>query len=305
MFHSEEDNNKNVTRIEFEILRSMIEAGKPLSQRTLGKLVSKSPATVNRILKDLETRGLTQDGQITAAGLETMEQFRAKRAIIFAAGFGHRMMPITLNTPKSMIRVNGVMIIETLLDAVIAAGIEEIYVIRGHLSDRFDVLLGKYPQIRFLDNPDYNEGNNIGSAMLAREHFSNAYVIEGDLLLKTPGLITRYQYNCNYLGIYTQRTDDWCVEVKNRQITEMKQGGVDCYQMVGLSYWNEEAGKRLAEDIPKTIEMPGGREKFWDDVPLKYFKNRYYVELRPCTAEDVVEVDTFKELKAIDSSYNI
>ena len=305
MFHSEEENSKNVTRIEFEILRNLIETEEPLSQRTLGKLVSKSPATVNRILKDLESRRLTKDGQITPEGLEVMDQFRAKRAIIMAAGFGHRLIPITLNTPKSLIRVNGVMIIETLLDAIIAAGIEEIYVVRGYLADRFDMLLCKYPQIRFLDNPDYNEANNINSAILAKDLFSNAYVMEGDLLLKNPSLITRYQYSCNYLGIYTDRTDDWCLEVKNRQVTAMKQGGVNCYHMVGLSYWNGQSGRRLAEDIPKVFEMPGGREKFWDDVPLRFFKNRYYVEIRPCTGEDVVEVDTFKELKAIDSSYGV
>ena len=305
MFHSEEENAKNVTRIEFEILRSLIESDKPLSQRSLGKLVAKSPATVNRILKDLENEGLTLDGRITPAGLKVMEQFRAKRAIIFAAGFGHRLIPITLNTPKSLVRVNGVMIIETLLDAAIAAGIEEIYVVRGYLADRFDVLLRKYPQIRFLDNPDYNEANNINSAMLVKDLFSNAYVMEGDLLLKNPALISRYQYSCNYLGIFTERTDDWCLEVKNRQVTGMKQGGINCYQMVGLSYWNQEAGNRLEQDIPRVFEMPGGREKFWDDVPLRFFRNRYYVEIRPCTGEDIIEVDTFRELKAIDSSYGV
>ena len=75
--------------------------------------------------------------------------------------------------------------------------------------------------------------------------------------------------------------------------------------MVGLSYWNQQAGQQLARDIPAVFEMPGGREQFWDDVPLKYFKDHYHVEIRPCTRDDVVEVDTFKELKAIDSSYGI
>ena len=301
----EEINNKNVTRIEFEILRAMIESEKPLSQRALGRIVDKSPATVNRIMKDLENRGLLAGAKVTEEAAAVMEQFRARRAIFIAAGFGHRMMPITLNTPKPLVRVNGVMIIETMLDAVIAAGIEEIYIVRGYLADRFDMLLSRYPQIRFFDNPDYNEANNITSAMLVKDLFSNAYVLEGDLLLKNPGLITKYQYSCNYLGIYTDRTDDWCLEVKNRQVMAMKQGGINCYQMVGISYWNEQAGRRLAEDIPKAFEMPGGPEQFWDDVPLKFFRDRYHVEIRPCTREDVTEVDTFKELKAIDSSYGM
>lgn len=305
MFSSEEKDNKNVTRIEFEILKALIEAGRPLSQRVLGRIVDKSPATVNRIMKDLESKGLLAGTQASEKAMAVMEQFRAKRAIFIAAGFGHRMMPITLNTPKPLVRVNGVMIIETMLDALIAAGIDEIYIVRGYLADRFDVLLSRYPNIRFFDNLKYNEANNITSAMLVKDLFSNAYVLEGDILLKNPALITRYQYSCNYLGIYTDRTDDWCLEVKNRQVTSMKQGGLNCYQMVGISYWNEQAGRRLSEDIPKTYEMPGGPEQFWDDVPLKFFKDRYHVEIRPCTGDDVTEVDTFKELKAIDSSYGM
>ena len=45
-----------------------------------------------------------------------------------AAGFGSRMVPVTLNTPKPLIKVHGKRIIETLLDAVLDAGITDIHV---------------------------------------------------------------------------------------------------------------------------------------------------------------------------------
>jgi len=294
-----------LTHLEFDILKTIIESGRSLSQRTLGNVISKSPATVNRTLKDLADKGLYVDGAVTDDGMQLMEGYRVKRAVFIAAGFGSRLVPITLNTPKPLVRVNGVMIIETMLDAVIAAGISEIYVVRGYLADRFDVLLGKYPMIHFIENKDFNESNTISSAMLVKDHLSDAYVLEGDLILKNPSLISRYQYSCNYLGIPVDRTDDWCLEVRNRQITGMKQGGVNTYQMVGLSYWDEKAGKQLAHDIPKVYEMPGGREQFWDDVPLKYCREHYKVELRTCSHDDIIEIDTFRELKAVDSTYGM
>lgn len=43
--------------------------------------------------------------------------------------------------------------------------------------------------IRFLENPVYNEANNISSAMVARYMLSNAYVFEADLLISNPQII--------------------------------------------------------------------------------------------------------------------
>ncbi len=76
-----------------------------------------------------------------------------KRAVIIAAGFGSRLVPITLKRPKPLVVVNGIRIIDTLLDSFINIGIEEIYIIRGYKKEMFDELLIKYPNIKFIDNP--------------------------------------------------------------------------------------------------------------------------------------------------------
>ncbi|MBQ9008059.1 MAG: NTP transferase domain-containing protein [Clostridia bacterium] len=74
-----------------------------------------------------------------------------KRAVFLAAGLGTRLAPITLNTPKALVRVHGVRFIDRLLDACLAAGLNELYVVRGYLSEQFDQLLSKYPMIHFLE----------------------------------------------------------------------------------------------------------------------------------------------------------
>lgn len=119
--------------------------------------------------------GFVADGQITNAGINVLEPYRAKRAVFIAAGFGSRMVPITFNTPKPLVRVHGKRIIDTLLEACLEAGINEIYIVRGYLAEQFDQLLHKYPMIKFLENPTYNETNNISSSMVARYMLSNAY----------------------------------------------------------------------------------------------------------------------------------
>lgn len=295
----------SLTRKQFDVLEKMAIQTDSYTQRDLERLTGHSLGTINRVIKELTDLGFVSNGAITEAGLNALEPYRAKRAVFIAAGFGSRLVPITFNTPKPLVRVKGTRIIDHLLDACLEAGIEEIYIVRGYLAEQFDQLLYKYPTIRFLENPVYNEANNISSSMIAKELLSNAYVFEADLLLSNPKIITKYHYTSDFLAIKKDRTDDWCFEVKDKVITEEKVGGEDCWQMVGISYWNEEDGKKLANDIPEVYAMPGGKERYWEQVPLVYKKKNYAVEVRECFDEDIVEIDTFKELKQIDPTYDV
>lgn len=295
---------QQLTRKQFDILAELAAENAPLTQRQLEERTGHSLGTINRSMKELAELGFTADGAITAAGIDALEPYRAKRAIFIAAGFGTRLVPVTLNTPKPLVRVHGQRIIDGLIDACLAAGINEIYIVRGYLAEQFDQLLYKYPMIRFLENPVYNEANNISSSMCARYMLSNAYVFEADLLIRNPAIIKKYHYTSDFLAIPKARTDDWCFTVKNGVITEEKVGGLDCWQMVGISYWNETDGHKLSGHIKEAYEMPGGKERYWEQVPLVVFKDQYRVEVRECRDEDIVEIDTFRELKAIDPVYD-
>lgn len=293
----------SLTRKQFDVLTYIERNADKKSQRKIAEATNMSAGTVNKVLAELTDAKFLDNGSITELGYAALEPYRVKRAIFIAAGFGSRLVPITLNTPKPLVRVKGVRMIDTLLDAVVAAGIEEIYIVRGYLGEQFDQLLYKYPNIKFIENPLFNEANNISSALLARHLMQNAYVLEADLYLSNPDLITKYQYTSNYLGVYTDFTDDWCFETKNRVITKVKIGGNDCHHMYGVSYWNEEAGAKLYDDIKKVYEMPGGKERYWDQVSLEYCLSNYTVEVRECTFDDIVEIDSFADLKKIDPIY--
>ena len=49
--------------------------------------------------------------------------------------------------------------------------------------------------------------------------------------------------------------------------------------------------------------MPGGKERYWDQGPLEYCLRNYTVEVRECTFDDIVEIDSFADLKRIDPTY--
>ncbi|MBO4218771.1 MAG: NTP transferase domain-containing protein [Erysipelotrichaceae bacterium] len=299
----------SLTYNQFEILTYLEKnpQGK-VSQRQLSQDLKLSLSTINKTIGELDDLDYVKYDSsliLTMAGLKALEPYRVRRAIMLAAGFGSRMVPLTLNTPKPMIKVHGKPMIETLLDACIKAEIQEIIVVIGYLGEQFEILKKKYPNIIFLTNDLYNETNNISSALVAKDFFQSAYVMESDLVLYNDSLIRKYEYHSNFLGKYVHRTDDWCFEVnKKGVITEEKVGGIDCYHMYGISYFSPEDGLKLATDIPEVYESPGGKEKYWEQVPLVYRRKNYEVHIRECHEDDIVEIDTFNELKQIDHVYD-
>lgn len=293
------------THKQFDILCLLADNKDELSQRQIEELTGFSLGKVNKILKELSEEGLVLDGKITDKGFNALEPYRVKRAIFIAAGFGTRLVPITLNTPKPLVRVNGRRIIDTLIDACLEVGIDEIYVVRGYLAEQFDQLKYKYPMIKFLENPMYNEANNISSAVVARYLMQNAYILEADLLVKNPKILKKYHYQSDVLGIWKERTDDWCLTEKDMIVDDEKVGGLNCYQMVGIYYFNSVDGTKLSEHLKEAYESPGGKEKYWETVPNQVYKGKYKIEILPCKDEDITEIDTFRELKAIDKTYDI
>ena len=296
----------NLTFNEFEVLTCIEKEKNKLSQREISKKTNLSLGTINKTISLLlQNHLIDEENNITEDGLKSLEPYRVKRAIFLAAGFGSRLVPITLNTPKPMVLVNGKRIIETLLDAVVKAEIPEIIIVTGYLNEQFEILLKKYPNIKFVYNEKYNETNNISSAYMVMNKFSNSYVLESDLYLYNSDLIRKYEYHSNFLGFKVDRSDDWCFEVKNGFITQETDGGAICNQMCGISYYDTETGKKMEKDIEEVFNLPGGKEKYWEQVMLDVRKNNYKIYLRECKKEDIIEIDTFNELKVIDKTYDV
>lgn len=301
----------NLTLNQFEVL-VLIERNQDtkLTQREIAKKCDVSLGVVNKTLAELQEMELIKVEEsskytVTLKGYEWLEPHRVKKAIFMAAGFGSRMVPVTLNTPKPLIKVHGKKIIETLLDAVLDAGITDITIVRGYLGEQFDLLLKKYPMIKFVENPIYNEANNISSAYVVRDMLANAYVLESDLLLYNKNIIRKYEYMTNYLGMKVDVTDDWCFETRKGYITKVRVGGEHVHHMFGISYWTKEDAAKMEHDIEKVFKSPGGKERYWDEVALRECIKNYKVWVRPVEKGDIIEIDTYNELKQIDSIYNV
>lgn len=304
-----EVHDMEITRYQFDLL-TYIESheGKPLTQRQIADGITLSLGTVNKLINQFESEDIlvikkNRSIELTEKGYKLLEPYKVRKAIVIAAGFGSRMAPVTLDTPKPLVKVNGVRIIDTLLDALVAQDIDNITIVVGYKKEQFQELLKKYPTLKFIENPIYNESNNISSMYYAKDIIDRCYICEADLVVNNPKVITKYQYTSNYLGAYVSETDDWCFFKKGKYIDRVAVGGENCWHMIGISYWNESDSTKLREDIVKVFNSRGGKEKYWDNVPLTVCKKDFKIEVRECKKSYVTEIDNFSELVVIDPSY--
>lgn len=230
---------------------------------------------------------------------------KIERAIIMAAGLGNRLNPITLTTPKPLIKVNGVRMIDTAISALHKNGISEIYVVVGYLKEQFISLEKDYPGVVLLENPYYAECNNIASLYVAREYIENAIIMDGDQIIYNPEILfADFDYS-GYSSVWTdERTDEWLQTVENGVVTSCsRNGGQKGWQLYSVSRWNSDDGKKLKRHLEMEFEERKNRQIYWDDVAMFCYPEEYKLGIYPISKKDIVEIDNLQELAALDSYY--
>ena len=228
-----------------------------------------------------------------------------ERAIIMAAGLGQRMKPLTLETPKPLISVNGKRMIDTVIDALRENGITEIYVVVGHLKEKFVGLEEQYPSLKLIENPYYNTCNNISSLYVARDHIENAIILDGDQIIRNPAILAREFELSGYNCIWTDgETDEWLMTVEDGVVKSCSRtGGTGGWQLFSVSRWTAEDGRRLKKHLEIEFEQKQNRQIYWDDVAMFCYPEEYKLGIRPMNREDMIEIDALSELIEMDSSY--
>ena len=123
------------------------------------------------------------------------------KAVILAAGFDERLMPLVSDRPKAMLDVKGKSILERQVDALQQNGIRQIAVVRGYKKEQIAL-----PNVRYYDNDAFEESGEIESLLRAGAELSGTVIVMyGDILFDR-GIVDRLLQSPDDITIVCDRS---------------------------------------------------------------------------------------------------
>ena len=276
---------------EIEVLKK-IKSG--VSQRELAEQLSVSLGKVNQIISNLKQEEfIDENNNITLKTKNYFKNHHPQNAVILAAGYGMRMVPINTEEPKGLLEVKGETLIERLIKQLHEVGVQDIKVVVGFMKEHYEFLIDKY-NVKLVVNSHYKDWNNIYSLFLVKDEISDTYVLPCDVWFEKNPFSTIEDESWYLFGEEQVPGSNW--QVKNNEKVRFNSSKGN--KMIGLAYLNEMQGKNISKLLEKSIEEKQ-YASFWEDVLED--KKTFLLKGKLVSDNNHAEINSYEQLLDLDS----
>lgn len=285
--------------IEKSILKNMYES-RYLNQRALAEDTDYALGTINQSLKNLTVEGYVDAAfKVTGKGKTVLQQNSPRRAVILAAGYGMRMVPINTETPKGLLEVYGEPLVERIIKQLHEVGIKEIYIVVGFMKEQYEYLIDEY-NVKLVVSTEYSTKNNLFSLNRVKEYLENCYVIPCDIWCRN-NPFSKYEIYSWYM--ITELADDSSMVRMNRKMELVKPSkGLSGNKMIGICYLTKEDAQKVKKQLNMCCHTSLYDDAFWEETLFE--NNKMIVAGKLCSSNNVVEINTYEQLRDLDNTSN-
>lgn len=271
-----------------------------INQRMLSEISGHSLGVVNRSINNLIKNGyLDKNIQLTLKAKEECKKRAPKNAVILAAGFGLRMIPINSEIPKGLLEVKGEPLIERLIKQIHEAGIEEIYIIVGFMKEQYEYLIDEYG-VKLIVNREYASKNNLHSLKLVLDKLSNTYIVPCDIWCVRNPFHQHEMYSWYMVSDRIDEDSEVRVNRKMELVSKSKSNSGNA--MIGITYLLDKDAQFVRQRVEELCCNNDYNDSFWETA--LYQQGKMIIAAKVASAFDVMEINTYEQLRELDDESN-
>ncbi len=200
------------------------------------------------------------------------------KAIILGAGQGKRLLPLTADTPKCALILNGKTVVEWQIDELLKSGVDDIVVVTGFGTDKVEALLKqRYGQhrVRTVFNPFYQLADNLATCWVVRSEMDEDFILlNGDTLFDTSVLKRLLEAKASPITVTidkkaTYDDDDMKVLLDGERLTrigkDLPLDQVDA-ESIGMLLFRGVGAALFQKTIEQVLRTPEGTRRWYLSV---------------------------------------
>jgi L-glutamine-phosphate cytidylyltransferase len=235
------------------------------------------------------------------------------KLIILAAGKGERLLPLTRNTPKSLLEIgNGLTVLENQLETIGENGINKIVIVTGYKSEQIEAKIKDYNNfdIKIVYNPFYDISNNLVSAWMARYEMTDDFIIiNGDVIFNSnviKGLLNANTDICIAINKKEQYDEeDMKVKINDGVISSIsKEIPIDEAdgESIGMIKFRTKGKARLISTLDNLVRNKKFVMAFLPAAIQRIIEEGYTVNFFQSSPDDSAEIDFHPDLEAVKTN---